>query len=199
MVGQNLVRTGAGPRPSALAHLQPVHSAGVLWLFPCISSDGGMPRPYGSINVMNTNPSLQATEGSLDFSLREMERHQWFSERYKVIGSGFRKCMLAMAGEWVGGGMKEAGRPQGAVPDFPRTDVGCLQHSRAAGMGRSGQIPRPSGLWTSHSWWVVSTEGEGSIKAPEVAGPHREEEQFSDNHGVSSGTFPDATLSCFFF
>lgn len=94
--------------------------------------------------------------------------------------------------------MKESGRPQGAVPDFLRTAVGCLQHSRAAGKARSGQIPILSELWMSHSWWVVSTEGEGSIKAPEVAGPHGEKEQFSDNHGVSSGTFTDAPLSCFF-
>lgn len=115
-----------------------------------------------------------------------------------MIRSGFRKCMLAVAGEWVGGGMKESGRPQGAVPDFLRTAVGCLQHSRAAGKARSGQIPILSELWMSHSWWVVSTEGEGSIKAPEVAGPHGEKEQFSDNHGVSSGTFTDAPLSCFF-
>lgn len=38
--------------------------------------------------------------------------------------------MLAVDGEWVGGGVKEAGRPQGAVPAFLRTDVGCPQHSR---------------------------------------------------------------------
>ena len=39
---------------------------------------------------------------------------------------------LAVAGEWVGGGVEETGRPWEAVPVFLGIDVGSPQHSRTA-------------------------------------------------------------------
>lgn len=52
----------------------------------------------------------------------------------EVIRFRFRKMELAVAGEWVGGGVKETGRPWEAVPVFLGIDVGSPQHSRTAGV-----------------------------------------------------------------
>lgn len=129
---------------------------------------------------------------------------KWFLTRYKVIRSGLRKLTLAVDGEWVGGGVKEAEGPQVTVPALLRTDVGSLKPRGAAGVGRRGQIQTMSGLWTFCSWWAVGAEAEGSIKAIIGGGswggcwPLQRKEHFSDNDGVSSSTFTDAPLSCFF-
>ena len=52
----------------------------------------------------------------------------------EVIRFRFRKMELAAPGEWVGGGVKETGRPGESVPVFLGIDVGSLQHSRTADM-----------------------------------------------------------------
>ena len=121
-----------------------------------------------------------------------------------MIRSGLRKLTLAVDGEWVGGGVKEAEGPQATVPALLRTDVGSLKPRGAARVGRKGQIQTMSGLWTFCSWWAVGAEAErGKHQGHHwrrVLGswPLQRKEHFSDNDGVSSSTFTDAPLSCFF-
>lgn len=103
----------------------------------------------------------------MPFGLREMEKHPRDLAGNEMSRFGFRKIMLVVDEERVGGGRKEVGRSWEMVPVFLRTDVGT---SVGAGLVEYRDWEKRvdlRGICVDGflSLLVNECEGEGGIKA----------------------------------
>ena len=79
-----------------------------------------MARPHWWLSILSTAPSLHAQRVGWPLTQKKWRSMKGFLGGSEVIRFRFRKMELAASGEWVGGGVKETGRPWEAVPVFWR-------------------------------------------------------------------------------